>query len=125
MRPLLEHPAVCFVKLQDVRLQVKTVVKTAGLSTCNCSRHAHHALHVATVAVLQQAKVEGAHKIPFSNSVYAKSAPRPLLNLETKEIPKRGALIKNAVTCLMRFTVIAVMHTIALLYAPRCVRVLQ
>lgn len=33
-----------------------------------------------------QAKVPGAHKLPYSD-IYAKSEQRPLLNLETKEIP--------------------------------------
>jgi hypothetical protein len=69
----------------------------------------------------KQAKVKGAHKIPFSDNIYAKSEPRPLLNLETKEIPKSGAAIKNAVTCLMRLTVIVAMHSIAVFIAPRCV----
>lgn len=65
-----------------------------------------------------QAKVKGAHKIMFSDDIYAKSEARPVLNLETKEIPKKGATIKNAVTCLMRLTVILVMHSIAAIYAP-------
>ncbi|KAF6260540.1 MGDG specific palmitate delta-7 desaturase [Scenedesmus sp. NREL 46B-D3] len=67
----------------------------------------------------KQAKVQGAHKIPFSDNIYARSEPRPLLNLETKEIPKRGAVIKNAVTCLMRLTVIVAMHAMAVFIAPR------
>lgn len=65
-----------------------------------------------------QAKVKGAHKIMFSD-IYAKSESRPLLDLETREIPKTGAKIKNTITCLMRLTVILVMHSITVYYAPR------
>jgi hypothetical protein len=65
-----------------------------------------------------QAKVKGAHKILFSD-IYAKSEPRPVLDLETKEIPRKGANIKNAVTCFMRLTVILAMHSIAAYYAPK------
>jgi hypothetical protein len=67
---------------------------------------------------LAQAKVQGAHRILFTD-IFARAESRPLLNLETKEIPKHGAVIKNAVTCLMRLTVIVVMHSIAAYYAPR------
>jgi hypothetical protein len=84
----------------------------------------HCARALKLLAVLlscKKAKVKGAHKIPFSDNIYAKSEPRPLLNLETKEIPKNGAAIKNAVTCLMRLTVIVAMHSIAAFVAPRCV----
>lgn len=65
-----------------------------------------------------QAKVKGAHKILFTD-IYAKSESRPLLDLETREIPKKGATIKNAITCFMRLTVILAMHSIAAYYGPK------
>jgi hypothetical protein len=65
-----------------------------------------------------QAKVKGAHRIPFSD-IYAKSEARPVLNLETREIPKSGAVIKNTITCIMRLAVILTMHTIAAYYIPK------
>jgi len=65
-----------------------------------------------------QAGVKGAHKIPFSD-IYAKSENRPVLDLETKEIPKSGATVKNAITCFMRLTVIVAMHSMAIYYAPK------
>lgn len=65
-----------------------------------------------------QAKVKGAHKIMFTD-IYAKSESRPLLDLETREIPKKGATIKNAVTCFMRLSVILAMHSIAAYYGPK------
>eukprot|EP00775_Hariotina_reticulata_P004324 gene4324-4577_t len=65
-----------------------------------------------------QAKEPGAHRI-LGTDIYAQSEQRPLLNLETKEIPPHAARLKNAVTCLMRFSVIVSMHAIALYYGPR------
>lgn len=66
-----------------------------------------------------QSKVTGARPILLTD-IYAKSEPRPLLNLETKEIPPHGAKIKNAVTCMMRLAVIVAMHSIAAYMGPRC-----
>jgi len=54
----------------------------------------------------------------FSDT-YAKSEPRPLLDLETREIPKTVAEYKNAVTRLVRFLAIVAMHIITAYYAPR------
>jgi hypothetical protein len=65
-----------------------------------------------------QSRVPGAHRVWWSDT-WAKSESRPLLDLETREIPKTGAKVKNAVTCLMRLTVIVVMHSIAAYMAPR------
>lgn len=67
----------------------------------------------------KQQTVEGAHEVLWSGGLFAKSEQRPLLNLETKEIPPQAAKIKNAITCLARFTVIAGMHLIALTLGPR------
>jgi len=65
-----------------------------------------------------QAQEPGAHRI-WGTDIYAQSEQRPVLNLETKEIPANAAKVKNAVTCLMRFTVIFAMHAIAVYYGPR------
>jgi hypothetical protein len=65
-----------------------------------------------------QAGVKGAHRILWTDT-WAKAEARPLLNLETREIPKRAAAVKNAVTCLMRFSVMVAMHSIAAYYAPQ------
>eukprot|EP00879_Flechtneria_rotunda_P027407 GHRR01029357.1.p1 GENE.GHRR01029357.1~~GHRR01029357.1.p1 ORF type:complete len:119 (+),score=21.45 GHRR01029357.1:457-813(+) len=69
-----------------------------------------------------QQKVTGAHRVLFSD-VYAKQEQRPLLSIETKEIPSHGGKIKNAVTCFMRFLAITSMHSLALWWGLRCVSV--
>lgn len=65
-----------------------------------------------------QAKVKGAHKIMFSDNIYAKSEARPVLNLETKKISKTRAVFKNTITCLIRLSLLLVMHSITAIYAP-------
>lgn len=107
---------VCAYVDRDVREEVsysEQFQRLKGSTDCAVLKTSHPKPSRAA-----QAKVKGAHKITFSDDIYAKSEARPVLNLET-QIPEKVATIQHAVFCMvrmMRLIFLLVVHTIAVIY---------